>query len=590
MPGPAAATKEKKKNINKIEGISTHAHKLETMYQNAAPTTEQLRENAGELSKEIVSHFHASKKVSNKSAKGRAKNVEKKETRRASAQETFSHVDMTQLMKSQAEATDAAMALENKEDFAKLLSELSKDSMSFLDYKNDENFIKHYEENVQTLAKFQSLRTPLLAMTQEDIDQLNKDHKLKLPSIEALQDIVANAEFTLDFYRAKMDQMRNPFYVVLKDSDTDALKAEDAKQLSEDYKNKGNEKLSQYFDAVFRLKTAAALGAKHAEDGKKRRKHFGNSGKNGKKWYAELFSFKQKFKHIEKDREHIPGVKGGLDSKLVSKDVLKDEEAKKTYMDNVSLKDVGVTFADYSAKVKVAKASIKKKKGIFSFGANASVGAFSVKGSCGAGLDVGLKKKGGWDVNAGAKISASATGAILQGRAKAGLDFGNVKADLKVQGKVLTGTASASGMAGYYTYKDKEGNEHKAFQVGYNAEAQVAIAEATGKFSFSIFGVKITLGGSVQAGAAGASSKAMISSGKAEIGLGAALGLGFKLNIGIDWSGAVKEWKDRKKKKELKEKQRAELAARNEEEKKKRKDAKKLLQKKPAPAPAPAAP
>lgn len=584
----AEVTEEKKKNINKIENISTQAQKLESMYQNpGAFKMQDLKDNAAAMSKDVVSHFHAQKKVSNKSASGRAKNAEKKETRRSSAQTTYQQVDVTQLMKDQAAATDNALEQDNKLEFAEKLSALSKDSMSFLDYKNDENFLKHYEENVKTLITFQSLRTPLLAMTQEDIDELNKEHNLKLPSVEALQDRVATAEFTLDFYRAKMDQMRNPFYVVLKDSDTESLKDEDAKQLSEDYKSKGNKELAAYFDAVYRLKKASDLGAKHSEDGKKRFKHIGNSGKNGKKWYGEIFSFKQKFKSIEKDIKSIPGVKSGADSKIMSKEA--EKEVEKAQYNGFMTKELGTTFADYSAKAKIAKASIKKKKGIFSFGANASVGALAVKGNCGAGLSMGHnKKKNKFAIEGGVHIGADASATAVQGRVKVGLDFGKVQSELKLQGKALTASANATAMAGYYTYKDKDGVEKQGFQVGYSAGAQAALAEATGKFSISFLGIKIALGGSLQAGAAGASSSAMVSSGKAEVSLGAALGLGFKLSIGVDWSGAVQYWQDRAKKKKLKKAQKEELRKRNEEEKKKRKDAEKLLKKKPAPAPAPA--
>jgi hypothetical protein len=248
-------------------------------------------------------------------------------------------------------------------------------------------------------------------------------------------------------------------------------------------------------------------------------------------------------------------------AQLTEKDVAegKLQEMKGPDVDKLfdSLLEVNKDIASASGKFKTAKGSYKYKNGRFNFDINASVGAAKGSAKIGAGF------KGGKLWEAGAKATIDVSGAIAQGRIKMGYNWENFGVNAKVQGKFLTGSAQAYGGIGRFTYTDDKGENQSVVGAMGMLSAQAAVAEAKGNFGITICGVKIGGCATVQGGGFGGTLGGYANTKSIGCSFGALVGLGFKLDLSIDWGGFGKWWQQRKEKQAIKKAQREEMARRN---------------------------
>lgn len=465
----------------------------------------------------------------------------------------------------------------NRETFAERLKALAECDTNFLSFKNDENFLKHYDEGMSELTSYAALAPLLLDLKQEDIDRFNQDYGLELPSLQSLQDKANGYTYMRDWMGAKLDQMKNANYG--KEADYADKSTEELEERRLEANRAGDKELEAYINSHQRMQKAESLGATHIDDGKYKAMSWGNSGRTHHKWGVEIGSFKggfkvpayDVFKNPKKRAEFFKSLDANTKltilerARLTEKDVsegktqkLKPIEVEDLYK---SVVEVNKDLVSTDAKAKIAKGTYKYKNGGFSFGANLSVGAVGGKGKIGAGLSAGKK----WEAKLSASVDASAT--AIQGRVKIGYKGDNAGVEAKISGKVGTAKASAFAGVGRMNIIGEDGKKKEVVGVAGTLSAQAAAAEAEGGVKFTLFGVKIGLTATVQAGGVGGTIGGFVNSGGIGASFGALLGVGFKLGFSIDWSGVGKWWKERKNRQKLKKAQREEMKARAKEEK-----------------------
>ena len=447
-------------------------------------------------------------------------------------------------------------------------------SINFMSFKDDENFLKHYDESMNELGDYAAYAPILMKMDQKKIDKLNKAYHHNLPKISVLRQKAAAYTYCREWYAAKLNLMSNQHYLYLKDTDTAALKQEDIQEKERTLRAAGKTELAKYMKAVLQMKKAESLGAVHTADDRLKWRGWGNSGRTAHKWGVELFSAKGSLKYPPKkiftDKKELQKFILDLDVDtkymLLAKFQLKEkdvQEGKSQKWIMLEAKDVWDTLVEIkkdliktNVKLKTLKGRYKYKKSVFSFGANASVGAVSAKGNIGAGLSLGKNFYGK------AQIAGSASATALQSRVKVGLNWQNFGINLKGQGKLATASAEGFVGAGKMKFRDYDGNKYEATGIGGMATAQASLVEAEASGGITIFGIKIGASLAFQAGGVGGTIGGFANASGIGASFGALFGLGFRLNISINWSGFLKWRKDRKDKKKLKEKQLEEMKAR----------------------------
>lgn len=160
------------------------------------------------------------------------------------------------------------------------------------------------------------------------------------------------------------------------------------------------------------------------------------------------------------------------------------------------------------------------EKGPFNGNASFDLMTGAVSGSVAASL---LDKDGNFDPRLNMHGEASAS--VLEGEAHAGVGNDQFGANVEAEGKVLTAEASAD----VSISRD---------EVKVEAEAGAYLAEGKVGGDFSVLGIKIY--GSVEghAGGAGAEAGADVTGTSASGKLGAGLGIGATVEVGVDWSNS----------------------------------------------------
>ncbi|MBO5550321.1 MAG: hypothetical protein J5966_00025, partial [Lachnospiraceae bacterium] len=557
---PVNAEARKKSMAKDISRRSAFAARWEGLYNNAASREEDFERVAGQVSMGIVNEFHKTKHVSDKSVAGRKQSFRSKEEFRRQAAEIHEQAEGVITRQGAEQEVDSIYA-GDADAFARRIKEMMDDKTLFMEFKDDKNFLKHYGASVGKLKQMQALYSILKDITPEDYarfgERLEAQDLGELPSLEKARQKALDCVYILDYYEAKMDVLRNPYYTILKESDTEALTKEDKKKLAEGYAAKNHTKLSEYFNALYRMDEASSLGANHTEDSRMAAFRFGNSGRTGKKWRLDFFSLTHGATRIKKS--DLSSVNFGYKALEKEQKAEGDKEDPKLETSDAVSAGIGLNVATYSAKLKAAKASVKKKWKLFSFGANASALALNTESLLAVNAGGSYSKSKGFKAAADQGVSASVNvgGAAVQGRIKAGLDLGVASIGIKAKGKALTASASANAKAGYITWKDKNGEEHKEFAAAGILEAGAALAEAEGGITFTLFGVKIGASLTGQFGGAGGVIGGAVTRSSVEASFGALFGLGFKLSIKLDFYGVINYYKKRKAKKKLKEEQRS---------------------------------
>ncbi len=457
------------------------------------------------------------------------------------------------------------------------LKQMAKCDTNFMSFKDDKNFVKHAVETMDELTTYAALSPVLQDMTEDQYDAINLAAGGKLPSLKKMRDKSNAYTYTREYTQAKLDMISNPNYESRETKDYAKKKISELESLKTDAQNRNKVNDVKYYDAHIRMKKAGDLGIKqtYTVEDRLALKTWGNSGRTHHRWRVDVLSLKHKidlpsredFKDPEKRWAWFQTLDANSRLTVLKQAQLTEDDVKNGKVQQMktieadhlfdSVLEVNKSVVKGSGKGKIAKASYKYKNGIFNFDTNASVGAVNASGKIGAGF------KGGklWEV--GAKAQVDASGAAAQGRVKIGLNWDNFGVNAKVSGKVLSGSANAFAGAGRFTYTDEKGNDQDVAGVAAMASAQASLAEATGGIGITICGVKIGASATVQAGGFGGTLGGYANSKGIGGSFGALLGLGFKLNVSIDWGGCGQWWQKRKEKQKIKKAQRAEMNLRN---------------------------
>ena len=473
----------------------------------------------------------------------------------------------------------------NSRDFALSLKSLADCSINFMSFKNDENFLKHYEESIRDLSNFAALAPILMDMKQSNIDILNRAYKVKLPSIQTLQDAAISYTYARDWYVAKYTQIKNQYYSILKDSDFAELSPEELDTKIKDARARGKFNLAEYMECIQKKNKAQKLGIKHVNGSDRSKwRSWGNSGRTAHKWGIELFSAKTSFKYppaeIFSDKKKLAKYILDLDvntkaevlkkSQLTEDDLKKGETSKKWKATDPeiikkNLLEIDKKLVKADVKLKALKGRYHLKKKYFSFGANASLGAVEASGKVGANLQVGSEFHG----KAYANLSASAS--AIKSRVKMSLGTDKLNLYTKAQAKVATASAKLSGGVGKLSVKDEKGDFVDVYGAAGELSAQAALVEAETSGGICIFGIRLGASLTVQGGGFGGTVGGYATGTNVGVTFGALFGIGFKLSLTADWSGFLKWWKTRKEKKALKKKQKEEMKKRMQAERDKKK-------------------
>ncbi len=575
-PGGAAvlappAVKVKKSFYSKLKAslhLESHTDKAKKRVGEDKAALKRVKADAEACLKE----FRPKKKLSSHSVTRREKMYYRKKDCKTKADAIT--VNYAEILENKEQEALAAKTGDTKK-FIKMLRNMSDSGINFMSFKNDENFLKHYQESMNDLTDYAALSPVLMRMTQDDIDALNKSGKVKLPPIEKLQDMAMSYVYVKEWYEAKLDQLKTNAYLSLKDTDTVGMKPDELTEAKDKLIAKGNTDLAKYLDAQMRMNKAEELGAVHIGGSDRSKwRSWGNSGRTGHKWGIELCSVKKKFKYPTKatfqtkkkflkwfmdldlsTREKILGK-----AQLTEKDLLagKEQKWKATEADKLyrCVVELEKTLVKADMKFKAAKARYHLKKKYFSFGANASVGAVSAKGKVGASLAVGSEVRG----EASTKLSASV--AALQSRVKMTLGSEKLHLYARGTGKVASASASAYGGVGKIKVYNNEGEEVDAKGVAGMLSAQAALVEAETSGGISIFGIRIGASLSVQGGGFGGTIGGYATGTSVGASFGALFGIGLKLSVNVDWSGFLTWWKGKKEKDKLKKARRKEMNSR----------------------------
>lgn len=173
--------------------------------------------------------------------------------------------------------------------------------------------------------------------------------------------------------------------------------------------------------------------------------------------------------------------------------------------------------AEASASGSIFDASGKANFGIASGSAGISVGSAAVAGSIGASLF----KDGKLDPALYAEAKAEVSGVQGKLNGQLGSDTTNIHGEAK-------------GTLGYAEAKAKASVNSDGLELSAGAEACAAKGELSG--GFTIAGIKVDATVTGKAGAIGAKAGFKAGDDAVETDIGASLGLGFGLNLKIDWS------------------------------------------------------
>ncbi|MBQ6966544.1 MAG: hypothetical protein IJP84_01415 [Lachnospiraceae bacterium] len=419
------------------------------------------------------------------------------------------------------------------------LKELLAEETDFMGYKNDEVFTQYFSALYGKLKKFDSVLDEVFGMNDTDFKALGKEYGLLFPSRENLEEKRTKIKKIREFYETKMDLISNPFYMVLRKTDTNEVTIEKLREKMDNCDDQSQEKLKKYLGTMIKLRELEEEGyvRTHEHRIQVARHDLYNGKKTRHKGYAEVLSLKSEHGGVlgvSTDGMGRDYRYSNANSGLVEKEERRAEAFK------------GATIgAEAHARVKAkgAKGSYKYKRDYFDFGVNGTLVGAQAQGSVGASL--GYNVDSGFSYVAGAGVGAG--GHLAKSRVKARLHFLKdlFGIDGKISGKVGTATAAAYAKAGTFNVETVDETKEIKNGIALHAGVEAAAATATASLGITIGGIRIGISASGQAGSVGASAGFYAG----ESGIGTSLGLqallGFKVGIDVDWSvlqGVLKEW------------------------------------------------
>ncbi|MBR2187207.1 MAG: hypothetical protein IJ857_07700, partial [Lachnospiraceae bacterium] len=419
------------------------------------------------------------------------------------------------------------------------LKELLAEETDFMGYKNDEVFVQYFNSLYGKLKKFNTVIDEVTKLDENAFKDLKKEYGLLLPSKEKLDNKKEQLGKITEFYETKMALIYNPFYMVLRKTDTNEVPIEKLQEKMNSCNAQGQEKLKEYLGIMIKLRKLEEEGyvRTHEHRIQVARHDLYNGKKTRHKGYAEVLSLKSEHGGVlgvSTDGMSRDYRYSNANSGLVEKEERRAEAFKG-----------GTIGAEAHARVKAkgAKGSYKYKRDYFDFGVNGTLVGAQAQGSIGASL--GYNEDSGISYVAGAGVGAG--GHLAKSRVKARLHFFKdlFGIDGKISGKVGTATAAAYAKTGTFNVETVDETKEIKNGIALHAGVEAAAATATASLGLTIFGIRIGISAAGQAGSVGASAGFYAG----ESGIGTSVGLqallGFKVGLDVDWSvlqGVIKEW------------------------------------------------
>lgn len=421
----------------------------------------------------------------------------------------------------------------------------------FLNYDNDTQFIAHFNDAYAQLDTFAGLKDALSNPTDEELKALRDN---KLPEIEKLRESVEEYTRIRDFYRAKMDVISSPFYMVLRKTDTEKLTVDDIEQNIQKCRTAHRDKLAEYLEAIKTLKTLKNNNVEHNLKASMRKQTGGGMDKKKGAYFAlgvrdygvtTSASTGLKYLHDEEftgyndEAHHVYKKMEEKDQELEEK--WKEQEENASELDNASLNifDVGIG-ASASANIAEAGLYAGSTHGSLSAAGKAAVGAFKASGKLGASLALDTKDIVKGEAGLSGDVSASVVKGSVSASAVKNFKYAPLGAYLDAQGDVLTANASALAKVGRFNMNIN--GQNVALTGGaVMVSAQAAVATGSVSGGINLFGVKIGITLSGQLGGAGVTAGGYVSTSRVGCCFGALVGMGGTASLDVDFS----HWTDK---------------------------------------------
>ncbi|MCR4746521.1 MAG: hypothetical protein K5894_15000 [Lachnospiraceae bacterium] len=454
----------------------------------------------------------------------------------------------------------------------KIFKDLHRDDL--LEFEDDNEFIKNYEENRINLRKaidayvemekLRSTKNPLFSRVLNSVDIKEKTfikNSIKLKELKLL-------EVYMD---SKVKMLKSRVNVMMTENRRKALNKmtkeeleKEAERVAEIERNRslkeGNGKPAttpeaNYIRNMAALKSLSEFGITQRVDDDELKKE-GSLFEITKETENTKSSFKLFSGSISVAKKFNP--ESGIDSGRYASLIQSGDDEDENYY-NWSAYETGVELL--AAQGAVAKTSFKYKSedGKKKFSAKVNVGHVKATANAGfffAGCDDILNTQ----IHATVEAEASLVKGSVKGEYKTGKNtsvYGNA------EGQLLSASARARIGAGLISYTNADGEDVDTLGVVAEARALTTVARGSVSGGFSIFGIKIGVSMEGYAAGVGVEAGATIVGTQAKFSIGAALGFGAGLGISIDWSEARERFRNwRKRCRERK-------AIRNQEELKK---------------------
>lgn len=445
------------------------------------------------------------------------------------------------------------------------------EDIDFMGYTDDRIFVDRFDVLYKKLKIYEQI--------QQDLE----DPAWSAPGAEAilrgypmlgsftLEDVKARARecaTSKQFYEAKMDLITNPFYLILRKSDTHDLGGQELDDKIRDLST-ASPALSEYLSIMRRLKALEANGIK--------RKHAD---------YAALYKTEVADgldKHLKghfavgtvRKSLSVTGPKYDMGFyEVKAKDRNSEKEEDRKFKQDTSLNHEGSLELEAGLTLTAVEGSIEKttEDGRGKASADIQVGEVKVYGKIGASVfsDVFKEKKKDSDEETktdltsayvGIEAGASATGVKAKGSAsfdskikwynrikndKARNALSQIKflgVSVTASGEAFKASATASAKAGKFVDK-KEKDDVLVEGAAIKAGVSASLLSGKIKGEITFMGVKIGLSVTGNVGSVGASVGLKAKGGRIGASLSANLGVGAKLGFYIDASAWVSLFKD----------------------------------------------
>ncbi len=463
------------------------------------------------------------------------------------------------------------------------LYEMLHEKTDFLGYTDDSVLVAKFPELYGRLKSYERINRDLAdpAWSAGNIaNTLEAYPFLKGFTVEKIREKADHYASVKAFYEAKMDMISNPFYMLLRKTDTDTMDENALAEKADEFKVTSPE-LSAYLDAVRRLKQLEEknIERKPADFSAAFRKDLGGGLNSETKGYIAAGTVRKSLT--------VTGPKYGNSFEGGKIKDLNGKEEDKKYKRDTDMHHDGALEVEASLTATAVEGKIETTSDVGEYGTGKASADFQVLegrvyGKVSASIfDSLIKKEGSDEKNRridgyiGAEVGASAT--AIKGKVTASLVADKFKWHEKIpflkkfkalkkikligisgslSGDALKASATAYAKAGKFseskevTKTGEDGStkteKEDVLAEGFGVKAGVSAALLSGKAKaeLTILGIKIGVSATANLGSVGASVGFAAKNGRIGASLGANLGVGFKLGFYIDASAWIDLIKD----------------------------------------------